>query len=167
MKFGTDQPIMFALKRCLPYRGDPLWEKSLQIFGDRIVSMPPLLLINLSTSICHTGHCKVDQTEKGWFIAYIDRDPETIERQKVRKILKHVIHIIIYWAHFFGMLWQTSQEHHLECTRFSCHRALQLWWTLCGWCADSRHQALQKKQAKETAGDAAHFPTWDLSSTWP
>ncbi|KAL9959733.1 hypothetical protein ACROYT_G033086 [Oculina patagonica] len=28
------------------------------------------------------GHCKVDQTEKGWFIAYIDRDPETIERQK-------------------------------------------------------------------------------------
>lgn len=28
------------------------------------------------------GHCKVDQTEKGWFIAFIDRDPETIERQK-------------------------------------------------------------------------------------
>lgn len=28
------------------------------------------------------GHCKVDETEKGWFIAYIDRDPETIERQK-------------------------------------------------------------------------------------
>lgn len=28
------------------------------------------------------GHCKVDQTEKGWFIQYIDRDPETIERQK-------------------------------------------------------------------------------------
>ena len=30
------------------------------------------------------GHCKVDQTEKGWFLQYIDRDPETIERQKVR-----------------------------------------------------------------------------------
>ncbi|KAJ7370281.1 hypothetical protein OS493_033361 [Desmophyllum pertusum] len=28
------------------------------------------------------GHCKVDETEKGWFIAHIDRDPETIERQK-------------------------------------------------------------------------------------
>ncbi|XP_015761847.1 PREDICTED: DNA/RNA-binding protein KIN17-like [Acropora digitifera] len=28
------------------------------------------------------GHCKVDQTEKGWFLQYIDRDPETIERQK-------------------------------------------------------------------------------------
>lgn len=28
------------------------------------------------------GHCKVDETEKGWFIAYIDRDPDTIERQK-------------------------------------------------------------------------------------
>lgn len=32
-----------------------------------------------------TGHCKVDQTEKGWFIQYIDRDPETIERQKVTR----------------------------------------------------------------------------------
>ena len=30
------------------------------------------------------GHCKVDQTEKGWFLQYIDRDPETIERQKVQ-----------------------------------------------------------------------------------
>jgi hypothetical protein len=26
----------------------------------------------------------VDQTEKGWFITYIDRDPEALERQKVR-----------------------------------------------------------------------------------
>ena len=32
-----------------------------------------------------SGHCKVDQTEKGWFIQYIDRDPETIERQKVKR----------------------------------------------------------------------------------
>lgn len=32
-----------------------------------------------------SGHCKVDETEKGWFIAYIDRDPETIERQKVKR----------------------------------------------------------------------------------
>ena len=24
----------------------------------------------------------MDQTEKGWFIAYIDRDPETIARQE-------------------------------------------------------------------------------------
>ncbi|XP_028398092.1 DNA/RNA-binding protein KIN17-like [Dendronephthya gigantea] len=28
------------------------------------------------------GKCKVDNTEKGWFIAYIDRDPETLARQK-------------------------------------------------------------------------------------
>lgn len=28
------------------------------------------------------GHCVVDETEKGWFIAYIDRDPETIRRQE-------------------------------------------------------------------------------------
>ena len=27
------------------------------------------------------GHCNVDQTEKGWFVQYIDRDPETIRRQ--------------------------------------------------------------------------------------
>ena len=40
------------------------------------------------TFVC-TGHCKVDETEKGWFIAYIDRDPETIERQKVKKCYDH------------------------------------------------------------------------------
>ena len=28
------------------------------------------------------GHCIVDETEKGWFIQYIDRDPETIRRQE-------------------------------------------------------------------------------------
>lgn len=31
------------------------------------------------------GHCVVDETPKGWFIAYIDKDPEVIARQKVRK----------------------------------------------------------------------------------
>lgn len=28
------------------------------------------------------GRCHVDETEKGWYVAYIDRDPETIRRQK-------------------------------------------------------------------------------------
>lgn len=28
------------------------------------------------------GHCVVDETEKGWFIQYIDRDPEAIRRQE-------------------------------------------------------------------------------------
>ncbi|KFM76321.1 DNA/RNA-binding protein KIN17, partial [Stegodyphus mimosarum] len=28
------------------------------------------------------GHCVVDETEKGWFVTYIDRDPETIRRQE-------------------------------------------------------------------------------------
>ncbi|CAN8001187.1 unnamed protein product [Ixodes hexagonus] len=28
------------------------------------------------------GHCTVDETEKGWFITYIDRDPETIKKQE-------------------------------------------------------------------------------------
>ena len=30
------------------------------------------------------GHCVVDETPKGWFITYIDKDPEVIARQKVR-----------------------------------------------------------------------------------
>lgn len=29
-----------------------------------------------------TGFCKVDETPKGWYIQYIDRDPETIRRQE-------------------------------------------------------------------------------------
>ena len=28
------------------------------------------------------GHCIVDETEKGWYVTYIDRDPETIMRQE-------------------------------------------------------------------------------------
>lgn len=28
------------------------------------------------------GLCKVDETPKGWYIQYIDRDPETIRRQE-------------------------------------------------------------------------------------
>jgi len=28
------------------------------------------------------GYCKVDQTEKGWFVQYIDRDPRVLARQK-------------------------------------------------------------------------------------
>ncbi|CAG5117939.1 unnamed protein product, partial [Candidula unifasciata] len=31
------------------------------------------------------GKCSVDYTEKGWFVAYIDRDPETIRRQEAVK----------------------------------------------------------------------------------
>lgn len=29
-----------------------------------------------------TGQCVVDETEKGWFVTYIDRDPETLARQE-------------------------------------------------------------------------------------
>jgi DNA/RNA-binding protein KIN17 len=28
------------------------------------------------------GHCIIDQTEKGWFVTYIDRDPEALRRQE-------------------------------------------------------------------------------------
>ncbi|KAF2883987.1 hypothetical protein ILUMI_22185 [Ignelater luminosus] len=31
-----------------------------------------------------TGKCIVDETEKGWFITYVDRDPETIAAQEKR-----------------------------------------------------------------------------------
>ncbi|MCL4130495.1 UNVERIFIED_CONTAM: hypothetical protein GTU68_006092 [Idotea baltica] len=33
------------------------------------------------------GHCIVDETEKGWFVAYIDREPETLLKQE-KKIKK-------------------------------------------------------------------------------
>jgi len=29
-----------------------------------------------------TGKCEVDETEKGWFVTYIDRDPEKLRRQE-------------------------------------------------------------------------------------
>ncbi|KAJ8686687.1 hypothetical protein QAD02_022481 [Eretmocerus hayati] len=32
-----------------------------------------------------TGKCVVDETEKGWFITYIDRDPETIAAQEKKE----------------------------------------------------------------------------------
>ena len=32
-----------------------------------------------------SGKCNVDYTEKGWFIQYIDRDPETIRKQELVK----------------------------------------------------------------------------------
>ncbi|OMO58513.1 hypothetical protein COLO4_34579 [Corchorus olitorius] len=31
-----------------------------------------------------TGKCKVEQTEKGWFITYIDRDSETLFKEKMK-----------------------------------------------------------------------------------
>lgn len=31
------------------------------------------------------GYCVVDETEKGWYVTYIDRDPETLLRQKQRE----------------------------------------------------------------------------------
>lgn len=31
------------------------------------------------------GKCVVDETEKGWYVAYIDRDPETLRRQEQLK----------------------------------------------------------------------------------
>ena len=35
-----------------------------------------------ATFILFSGHCVVDQTEKGWFVTYIDRDWEAIKRQE-------------------------------------------------------------------------------------
>lgn len=37
-------------------------------------SLPPCL--------SPAGLCKVDETPKGWYVQYIDRDPETIRRQE-------------------------------------------------------------------------------------
>lgn len=30
----------------------------------------------------YPGKCEVDYTEKGWFVKYIERDPETIKKQE-------------------------------------------------------------------------------------
>ena len=38
-------------------------------------------LTNFVQYLGREGICTVDQTEKGWFLQYIDRDPETIRRQ--------------------------------------------------------------------------------------
>ncbi|KAH7387191.1 hypothetical protein KP509_16G010000 [Ceratopteris richardii] len=31
-----------------------------------------------------TGKCKVEETEKGWFVTYIDREPETLLRERLK-----------------------------------------------------------------------------------
>jgi DNA/RNA-binding protein KIN17 len=41
-----------------------------------------LTLTNFVQYLGREGICVVDQTEKGWFIQYIDRDPETLRRQE-------------------------------------------------------------------------------------
>ena len=52
------------------------------------------------------GHCKVDETEKGWFIAYIDRDPDTIERQKVHIVEPKILLLSLYKrVKFINKLW--------------------------------------------------------------
>ena len=52
------------------------WQRRL-VISDCIL-LPKLIYSDLLFS----GHCKVDQTEKGWFIQYIDRDPRVLQRQK-------------------------------------------------------------------------------------
>nr|XP_032819315.1 DNA/RNA-binding protein KIN17 isoform X1 [Petromyzon marinus] len=39
-------------------------------------------LTDLTKWLGREGYCKVDETPKGWYIQYIDRDPETIRRQQ-------------------------------------------------------------------------------------
>ncbi|XP_036317275.1 DNA/RNA-binding protein KIN17 isoform X4 [Pipistrellus kuhlii] len=40
-----------------------------------------LVLPDVPEAVSGRGLCKVDETPKGWYIQYIDRDPETIRRQ--------------------------------------------------------------------------------------
>ena len=32
--------------------------------------------------LARAGYCTIDETPKGWYIAYIDKDPATLEKQK-------------------------------------------------------------------------------------
>ena len=43
---------------------------------------PPQTLTDFVIYLGRTGKCKVDQTPKGWFISYINRDPEVIARRE-------------------------------------------------------------------------------------
>ena len=40
------------------------------------------LSLNIAYSMC-VGMCEVEPSEKGWYIKYIDRSPETLARQAV------------------------------------------------------------------------------------
>lgn len=42
------------------------------------------LLFTLS-SCTRIGLCVVDETEKGWFVQYVDRDPETLRKMEAAK----------------------------------------------------------------------------------
>lgn len=48
---------------------------------------------SLTAFVKHLGkesHCKVEETEEGWFLTYIDRDPEAVRRQNLdRRRLKN------------------------------------------------------------------------------
>ncbi|EPS68155.1 hypothetical protein M569_06617 [Genlisea aurea] len=43
-----------------------------------------LTLTQFVKHLGRTGKCKVEETPKGWFITYIDRDPETIFKDKMK-----------------------------------------------------------------------------------
>ena len=53
------------------------WDGSI---GLRYISRSPSW--NITLSLC-VGMCEVEPSEKGWYIKYIDRSPETLERQAV------------------------------------------------------------------------------------
>ena len=40
-------------------------------------------VVLLLPSVITLGLCEVEHTEKGWFIKYIDRSPEAMEREAV------------------------------------------------------------------------------------
>ncbi|KAD6119838.1 hypothetical protein E3N88_11109 [Mikania micrantha] len=42
------------------------------------------ILIEFVKYLGRTGKCKVDETPKGWFITYIDRDSETLFKEKMK-----------------------------------------------------------------------------------
>lgn len=49
---------------------------------DRGVSTVQYQEAKLTGTAWIPGFCKVDETPKGWYIQYIDRDPETIRKQE-------------------------------------------------------------------------------------
>lgn len=63
----------------------------------------------------YIGICEVEPTPKGWFIKYIDRDPETIKRQAVDYqppdiiVVKSIPNLNRLWSVKSKWIWMTRR----------------------------------------------------------
>lgn len=87
MKTDTEELASNSIALCSCVKGGHLRSLLASLHGQ------PVEGVSFNAVLSLPGKCKVDETEKGWFITYIDRDPETIERQKVCTTMKQLVDI--------------------------------------------------------------------------